>query len=78
MQIERKTEIVFEGSITIDQMKRKHGELVEFLFREYSFGTGAYLMTGNCIVPGNDFTLQTGDLVRITVSGIGTLVNSVE
>jgi 2-dehydro-3-deoxy-D-arabinonate dehydratase len=78
MQIERQGNLVFEGAVTISQMKRKHGELIEFLYREYSFSTGACLMTGTCIVPENDFTLQPGDLVRISISGIGTLVNSVE
>ena len=68
---------VFEGSVTIDKMKRKHTELVEFLYREYSFSTGAYLMTGTCVVPGNDFTLQAGDEVQITISGIGQLINTV-
>ena len=77
IEIERSGSIVFEGSVTIDQMKRKHTELVEFLYREYSFAAGAYLMTGTCVVPNNDFTLQSGDLIRITIQGIGELVNIV-
>lgn len=68
---------MFEGNVTIDKMKRKHTELVEFLCREYSFSTGAYLMTGTCVVPDNDFTLQSGDEVKITITGIGTLINTV-
>ncbi|MFD2918300.1 fumarylacetoacetate hydrolase family protein [Terrimonas rubra] len=68
---------VFEGNVTIDKMKRKHTELVEFLYREYSFSTGAYLMTGTCVVPDNDFTLQPGDAIQITITGIGTLINTV-
>ena len=78
MTIHRKGINVFEGQITIDQMKRGHSELVEFLYRENSFPKGAYLMTGTCIVPGNDFTLASGDIVRITIDEIGTLVNTVE
>ncbi len=77
IQIERNNAIVFEGKVTIDKMKRSHIELVGFLYREYSFATGAYLMTGTCVVPENDFTLQSGDLVTITIEGIGVLVNSV-
>jgi len=60
--IERNDKIIFEGSTTIDQMKRKHEELVEFLFREYSYPNGCYLMTGTCIIPENDFTLNSGDV----------------
>jgi 2-dehydro-3-deoxy-D-arabinonate dehydratase len=59
-------------------MKRKHPELVEYLYRECSFPHGCYLMTGTCLVPPDDFTLQGGDEVRITIDGIGTLVNFVE
>ena len=78
MYIERNGGKVFEGSVAISQMKRAHTELVEFLFREYSFPHGCCLMTGTCIVPGNDFTLQSNDQVSITIGDIGTLVNTVE
>ncbi len=78
MLIERNGKNVFEGSTTIDRMKRKHTELVEFLFREYSHPVGCYLMTGTCVVPDNDFTLQSGDMVKISIEGIGILVNTVE
>jgi 2-dehydro-3-deoxy-D-arabinonate dehydratase len=47
------------------------------LFRETSFPTGVFLMTGTGIVPGQDFTLQSGDEVSITIDGIGTLTNPV-
>lgn len=78
MKIERNNKQMFEGDTTIDQMKRSHKELVEFLYREMSFHNGCYLMTGTCVVPGNDFTLESGDVVTITIDGIGTLVNTVE
>lgn len=78
MLIERNGKNVFEGSTTIDRMKRKHTELVEFLFRESSYPVGCYLMTGTCVVPGNDFTLLSGDAVKISIEGIGILVNTVE
>ena len=35
-------------------------------------------MTGTGIVPSNEFTLQSGDIVSISIDFIGTLVNSVE
>jgi 2-dehydro-3-deoxy-D-arabinonate dehydratase len=77
ISIIREGATVFEGNVTIDKMKRKHTELVEFLYREYSFSAGAYLMTGTCVVPDNDFTLQPGDAIQITITGIGTLINTV-
>ena len=77
IQISRENSDAFEGTIAINQMKRKHTELVEYLFREQTFPKGVFLMTGTGIVPGNDFTLQAGDVVSITIEGIGTLVNEV-
>ena len=58
-------------------MKRKHRELAEYLFRETSFPHGVYLMTGTGIVPPDHFTLVVGDQIKISIDGIGTLVNTV-
>jgi len=77
MQIEREGKEMFSGNTTIDRMKRSHTELVEFLYREYSQPLGCYLMTGTCVVPDNDFTLQSGDRVTIQIDGIGILINTV-
>ncbi len=77
MTIKRSEKQVFSGSISINQMRRKHDELIGFLFREMSFPNGVFLMTGTCLVPPNDFTLQVGDIVSITIDGIGTLTNEV-
>jgi 2-dehydro-3-deoxy-D-arabinonate dehydratase len=77
LQIERDNKTVFEGTIGINQIKRKFTELVEFLYRECSFPNGSLLMTGTGIVPGSDFTLKSNDKVSITIEPIGTLVNTV-
>lgn len=69
---------VFEGKTGISQIKRSFQELVSYLYMETTFPYGCLLMTGTGIVPPNDFTLQTGDEVRITIDEIGTLVNTVE
>jgi 2-dehydro-3-deoxy-D-arabinonate dehydratase len=42
-----------------------------------SFPTGAFLFTGTGIVPPNDFTLLSGDRVKIAASPIGELINDV-
>jgi 2-dehydro-3-deoxy-D-arabinonate dehydratase len=34
-------------------------------------------MTGTGVVPANDFTLASGDVIRISIGGIGTLENYV-
>jgi 2-dehydro-3-deoxy-D-arabinonate dehydratase len=68
---------VFEGKVTIDQMKRTPQELVSFVYRACSFPHGCFVMTGTGIVPGHDFTLASGDEMRITIDHIGTLVNTV-
>jgi 2-dehydro-3-deoxy-D-arabinonate dehydratase len=77
LEIVRNGSIVFNGEISINRMKRKHVELVEFLFRETSFPNGTYLMTGTGIIPPDDFTLNVDDEIKITIDGIGTLINTV-
>lgn len=77
MRISRKGEEVFAGQININQMKRTHTELIDYLFREMSFPQGVFLMTGTCLVPPNEFTLAEQDVVTIQIEGIGTLTNTV-
>jgi 2-dehydro-3-deoxy-D-arabinonate dehydratase len=77
LEIRRGDAPVFQGVTTIDQIKRSLLSLVEFLFRENSFPAGCYMMTGTGIVPPDEFTLQSGDEVRITIEPIGTLINPV-
>ena len=74
-EIVRGGETVFSGNTTLAQMKRKPEELAGWLFKEESFPQGCYMMTGTGIVPPDDFCLQTGDETRISIEGIGTLVN---
>ena len=69
--------VVFTGSTSIAEIKRAFPELVSYLFRDNSFPTGACLLTGTGVVPGDDFTLAHGDIVAITIDGIGTLTNTV-
>ena len=69
---------VFAGETTLAQLKRTPESLVEFLFRDNSFPQGCFLLTGTGIVPPDDFTLQPGDEIGITIEPIGTLVNVVE
>lgn len=77
IEIIRSEKVMFSGDISINRIKRKLADLAHYLFREMSFPNGAFLMTGTGIVPDNDFTLLSGDIVNITIEGIGTLSNEV-
>ena len=78
LRIERGGNTEFNASIAISQIKRTFEELVSFVYRECSFPYGCLIMTGTGIVPGSDFTLQSGDLIRISIDHIGELVNTVQ
>jgi len=77
LEINRNNTTVFSDKIAISQMKRTPQELVSYVFRECSFPDGCLIMTGTGIVPGSDFTLQSGDEIKITIDNIGKLVNVV-
>jgi len=77
LTISRNKQIAFKDSIAINQMKRTPEELTSFIFRECSFPYGCMIMTGTGIVPGNEFTLKSGDEISITIDKIGELVNVV-
>jgi len=77
LDIKRKNNTVFCDQIAISQMKRTPGELVSFVYRECSFPDGCLIMTGTGIVPGSEFTLQSGDEIQIAIDNIGKLVNVV-
>ncbi len=68
---------VFSGQTAVSQIKRSFPELAGFLCRSQEFPRGAVLLTGTGVVPPNDFTLAPGDVVRIAISGIGELINTV-
>ena len=77
LRITRKGDVVFQGDTTVSQMRRTPAELVEFLYRETSFPAGCILLTGTGVIPPDDFTLASGDVVDITIQPIGTLSNTV-
>ncbi len=78
VMIERDGTEVFSGETDLSQIKRGMDELAGFLFRCNEFPDGALLMTGTGVVPGSDFTLAAGDVVRISIDQLGTLENHVE
>jgi 2-dehydro-3-deoxy-D-arabinonate dehydratase len=77
LEIERGPEIAFRGETSIARMARPFEELIDWLGRDNLFPSGVVLLTGTGVVPPDDFTLAAGDVVRITIDGIGSLVNPV-
>jgi 2-dehydro-3-deoxy-D-arabinonate dehydratase len=77
LTIARDGAVAWQGSARTAGLHRKIDELAAWLFREDEFPAGVILSTGTSLVPDLPFTLQAGDEVRISISGIGTLVNPV-
>lgn len=77
LAIERGGHRVFSGSTSVGQMARSFDDLIGWLGRDNSFPHGVILLTGTGIVPDDSFTLAAGDVVQISIHGIGTLTNSV-
>jgi len=78
LTIARDGETVFEGSTQVALLKRGLGELVSWLFKAQDFPVGAVLLTGTSVIPAAELTLRAGDEVRIAITGLGELVNTVE
>ncbi|WP_203333659.1 fumarylacetoacetate hydrolase family protein [Planococcus beigongshangi] len=76
-RIYRNEELVFEGDAQVNQLKRKLEELVHYLVLDNEIFDGTVLLTGSCVVPPNDFTLQENDRIEIEIPGIGILNNPV-
>ncbi|HEY0551055.1 MAG TPA: fumarylacetoacetate hydrolase family protein [Verrucomicrobiae bacterium] len=77
VRITRGEKEVFRGDTSVGRIKRTFTELADYLFRSQTFPNGAVLLTGTGVVPDDDFTLQVNDLIRIDISGIGSLENKV-
>jgi 2-dehydro-3-deoxy-D-arabinonate dehydratase len=75
--IARDGQTVFEGSTPLARMARTFEELIRWLGIDNIFPDGVVLLTGTGIVPPDEFSLQAGDEVTITIDGIGTLSNPV-
>ena len=77
IEIQRAGETVFSGTTSLDQIKRPLASLADWLYRDNVFPAGSYLMTGTGIVPPDEFTLESGDLIHIKMDQVGTLTNTV-
>ena len=77
LSIIRKENIVFQGKSSTSEMKRNVYELVEWLQKSNDLPQAAVLMTGTGIIPPQDFTLNEGDIVSISIEKIGILTNKI-
>ena len=77
LTITRSGRTAFSGETTLGQLHRRPEEMAAWLMRENEFPDGVFLLTGTGIVPPDDFTCQPGDVISMTITGIGTLVNPV-
>ena len=78
LEIIRNGEVEFDKTSTIGNMKRTFTELRDHLFQPLNHPNGVALFTGTDLVPPDRWTLQEGDLVRISISGITALKNTVK
>jgi 2-dehydro-3-deoxy-D-arabinonate dehydratase len=77
LEIDRAGERVYSGETSVARMARRFEDLIDWLGRDNRFPNGVILLTGTGIVPPDEFHLEAGDLVRITIDGVGTLANPV-
>ena len=68
---------VVSESTSTARLSRAPEVLVGYLLRAMEFPVGAFLMTGTGAVPGPDFTLRDGDVVRVLIDELGVLENRV-
>jgi 2-dehydro-3-deoxy-D-arabinonate dehydratase len=77
LSIRRGGQVISTGATRLSQMKRTPEELASWLYRENDLPQGSFLMTGTGVVPDDNFTLEHGDEVSISITGIGTLTNPI-
>lgn len=78
LQVARDGVTIYRDEVRVDDLRHEPEDLASWLYRAMPFPAGAILLTGTAIVPPNDFTLMPGDLVEISIPGLGTLLNPVE
>jgi 2-dehydro-3-deoxy-D-arabinonate dehydratase len=78
MRIERGGREIFAGSGSVADMVRDHRDLVRVLHAAYTLPVGAWLLTGTSVVPPEDCTASEGDVVNISIEGLGELTNRIK
>jgi len=68
---------IFSDSTSTSLMNRKLEDLVDWAKRHNTLPDMTTVLTGTSIVPPPEITLGEGDIVTVTIDGIGTLENDV-
>jgi 2-dehydro-3-deoxy-D-arabinonate dehydratase len=68
---------LFAGETSTARMKRSPLELAKWVVRDNPIPPGSVLLTGTGLVPPDEYTLEPGHVVEITIDGIGVLTNTV-
>ena len=76
-EIKRGSEIVWQADTALSGLNRTLPDLVDYLFRCQTFPDGVILSTGTGIIPPLEFITKEGDVITITVNGLGLLSNPV-
>lgn len=76
-EIKRGSEIVWQADTALSGLNRTLPDLVNYLFRCQTFPDGVILSTGTGIIPPLEFITKEGDVISITVNGLGLLSNPV-
>ncbi|GDX24240.1 fumarylacetoacetate (FAA) hydrolase [Actinomycetes bacterium] len=76
-EIKRGAEIVWQADTALSGLNRTLTDLVDYLFRCQTFPDGVILSTGTGIIPPLEFITKEGDVISITVNGLGLLSNPV-
>lgn len=75
--IHRGESVLFDGAVSTAKLGRKIEDLVEYLMRANPVPSGSVLLTGTGIIATQEAALAAGDIVTITLQGVGTLSNEV-
>jgi hypothetical protein len=76
-RVERKGKVVFSGSASTGQLKRRFEEIVSWLIRCDAIPTVTVLSTGTGIIQPMDVGLEEGDEVILHAAELGELRNPV-
>jgi len=77
MRITRQADVIFDGEASTSRLHRSLDELVGYLTTAQRFPEGVILSTGTCLVPALDAPVLDGDIVEITIDGVGAIANVV-
>ena len=73
--IERNSQVVYEDASSTSRLHVRLDDLTAYLARDNPIPAGTVLMTGTGMVPPDDFSLESGDIITISAGELGTLRN---